>query len=231
MKSTFSFFLILVLGLSSCNLKKYEGEITTEKRSAEKYDRIQVNGPFEVTIDETKESGLTITAPADALKDIKTEVVKGELIIDIDNAGFINPEMRISIANNQLKAIRISGSGDFKGDVSSSGDLILTVGGSGSIRTSAEADLVEATVSGSGDIYATGSCRKVDANVSGSGEIDLGKMPCEDAKAVISGSGDISLNASGKVDAVISGSGDISIAGNPREVNKSVSGSGDVRTL
>lgn len=228
MRSLFSISFILLLGLTSCNLKSYEGEITTDKRTTKDYDRIRIDGAFDVTIDESKTSGLTITAPSDALKDIRSEVVNGELILDLDNVGFMNPDIQVSIANNQLKAIRISGSGDFEGRVYPSGDLSLTIGGSGSIKTSAEADRIDATVSGSGDITASGSCDRIDANVSGSGEIDLGEMPASNAKAVVSGSGDIRLNVSGNLEAIVSGSGDIEYTGNPQDVNKSVSGSGDV---
>jgi hypothetical protein len=226
-----SFLIFLVAFVASCNLKTYSGEQTTEKRSAGEYDRIQIKGPFNVTIDPNKTSGLTLTAPEDALTDIKTKVEGGELILEIDNYGFINPEIEVVIANDQLEAIIVAGSGSFIGAVRTNRDLNLIVSGSGMIETEAEADDVNAVISGSGDIRMTGSCENLEASISGSGDMDFSNLEATDADVSISGSGDMKVNVSGKLEASIAGSGSVEYKGNPEKVDKTVSGSGEVSSF
>jgi len=229
MKKIQAFLLLgLVAFASSCNMKTYSGEQTTEKRSVEKYGKIRVEGPFDVTIDPNKESGLTITAPSDALADILTTVEDGQLTLEIDNYGYISPDIEVVIANNKLEAITVSGSGSFVGDVRTKRDLVLIVSGSGSIKTESDADKVDAVISGSGDISMAGACKILEASISGSVDMDFSNLQANDADVTVSGSGDMRVNVSGKLKASIAGSGDIEYKGEPEEVDKTVSGSGSV---
>lgn len=223
--------LCFVAFASSCNMKTYSGELTTEKRSVEKYGKIRVEGPFDVTIDPNAEQGLTVTAPSDALADIITKVEGDELILEIDNYGFISPEINVVIAGDQLNAITVAGSGSFVGNVRTKRDLILIVSGSGSINTDSEANKVDAVISGSGDIKMTGRCKKLEARISGSGDMDFSNLETTDADVSVSGSGDMTVNVKGKLQASIAGSGDIEYRGTPEEVDKTVSGSGDVSSF
>jgi len=229
MKKIYPILLVCLLAIASgCNLKTYKGDPTTEKRSLDKYNKIRIEGPFDVSIDPNKTSGLTITAPNDALADIETKVEGGELILEIDNYGFMSPEMEVVIANDQLEAVTVAGSGSFVGAVRTKRDLNLTVSGSGSIETEAEADEVNAIISGSGDIRMTGSCKSLEASISGSGDMDFSNLDAIDADVAVSGSGDMKINVSGKIKASIAGSGSVEYKGKPEEVDKSISGSGSV---
>jgi hypothetical protein len=232
MKKLHAFLLIFLVALmASCNLKTYSGEQTTEKRSAGEYNKIKIKGPFNVTIDPNTTSGLTITAPNDALPDIETKVEGGELILEIDNYGFISPEIEVVIANDQLEAITIAGSGSFIGAVRTNRDLNLIVSGSGTIETEAEADEVNAVISGSGDIMMVGSCKILEASISGSGDMDFSNLEATDADVAVSGSGDMKVNVSDKLEASIAGSGSVEYKGKPEEVEKTVSGSGAVSSF
>lgn len=220
--------LCLVALVSSCNLKTYSGEQTTEKRSLDKYGKIRIEGPFDVTIDPNKEQGLTITAPSDVLADIVSTVEDGELTLESDNIGFMSPEIKVVIANDRLEAITVTGSGSFVGAVRTKRDLRLIVSGSGSIETQAEAGKVDAVISGSGDIRMVGKCENLEAGISGSGDMDFSNLEVTDADLSISGSGDMNVHVSGKLEASIAGSGSIDYKGTPQEVNKSITGSGSV---
>lgn len=230
MKKVTSILLVCIVAfVSACNLKTYKGDPTTEKRSVEKYTKIKIKGPFDVTIDSNKDASLTIIAPSDAIADIETRVVNGELILDINNSGFMSPDIEVVIANDQLEAISIGGSGSFSGDVQSKQDLKLTIGGSGSIDIKSNADQIYANISGSGNINAVGECEKLEAAISGSGNMNFGEMEAQDADVEISGSGGMKVNVSGNLEASLSGSGSIAYSGEPATVDKTVSGSGSIR--
>ena len=229
MKKIYPILLLCLLAtVSSCNMKSYTGEQTTEKRSLDKYGKIRIEGPFDVTIDPDKKQGLTITAPSDALADIVSKVEDGELALEIDNIGFMSPEIKVVIANDRLESITVTGSGSFVGAVRTKQDLRLIVSGSGSIETEGEADKVDAVISGSGDIRMAGMCKDLEASISGSGDMDFSNLEVTDADLSISGSGDMNVNVSGKLEASIAGSGSIDYKGTPQEVNKSITGSGGV---
>ena len=229
MKKITSVLLICIVAfVSSCNLKTYKGDPTTEKRSIEKYTKIKIKGPFDVTIDPNKNAGLTITAPSDAIADIETRVENGELILDINNSGFMSPDIDVVIANNQLEAISIGGSGSFSGDIETKRDLELTIGGSGNIDIKSNADKVYAKISGSGNINAVGSCEKLEASISGSGNMNFDEMEAQDADVAISGSGGMKVNVSGRLEARVSGSGSVLYFGEPATIDKTVSGSGSI---
>jgi hypothetical protein len=232
MKNLSQFLLLLcTVSLISCTFRTYEGEVTTEKRSTNNYERIQVRGPFDVSIEEGVSGGLTITAPADAMVDITTEVVGDELIIDLEGTGITTQTFEVEVANSELDKIGMYGSGVFEGEVTVKDQLILELGGSGAIIVKANPDKLKASVSGSGVIEVEGRTSKVIADVSGSGGIDLENMQAVDAALELSGSGFITANASGLLKADLSGSGEIRYSGNPTEIDRTVSGSGDIRSF
>lgn len=156
---------------------------------------------------------------------------KGELIIDLDNSGFMSPDIEVVIANSQLERISIAGSGAFEGSVETRKELSLAIGGSGNIDLQSNASKVFASISGSGNINASGTCEILEARISGSGNMNFNKLEAQDADVRISGSGGIRVNVVGNLEARISGSGSIRYTGNPESVNKTVSGSGGVSSF
>jgi len=220
--------LSALLLFSSCNIKTYEGEETTEKRKVEKYNGLHIKGPFDVRLNPNNRSGVTITAPSDAMPDITTVVRNGILIIDIDALGFTMQDFEVTIGNNKLDEIAMFGSGSFEGEIISKDKLTLEVAGSGYIETQANPQEIEADVSGSGSIAISGSCNKLRADVSGSGRISSKELASKSGDITVSGSGSVSANVSEQLKASVSGSGSISYTGNPEEVDKSVKGSGSV---
>jgi hypothetical protein len=229
MKKITSILLICIVAfISSCNLKSYKGDPATEKRSVEKYSKIKIKGSFDVRIDPNKSAGLTITAPADAFADIETSVENGELIIDMNNSGFMSPDIEVVIANSQLEAISIAGSGSFSGAVEIKRDLRLTIGGSGNIDIKSNVDKVYAKISGSGNINASGSCEMLEADISGSGNMNFEQMEAQDADVGVSGSGGMKVSVTENLEARVSGSGSIVYFGEPETLDKTVSGSGSI---
>lgn len=107
-----------------------------------------------------------------------------------------------------------------------SGDLELSLAGSGNIWAGESANL-EVSLAGSGDITA-GATRSLEANLAGSGNITAARVtgPVE---ASIAGSGNVIVRSdAGPVSASIAGSGDVSVRGRASSVEASIMGSGNV---
>jgi len=228
--ASLSLVLSLVFILQSCDFQTFEGPMTQETRSVGKYEAIHVKNAIDVKIDPQMGSEIRINAPEDAMKHIEARVEGQELVIDLDvNAIMGDNDIEVRIGEDRLNSVKVSGSGSFSGDLTAKKALTLKVSGSGEIEVSADVENVYGHISGSGDIFCRGSTREVEGRIEGSGDIDFSSLKAENAKATISGSGDIDIYATEFLEARISGSGDISYSGNPKEVDQSVSGSGDIR--
>jgi len=104
---------------------------------------------------------------------------------------------------------KVSGSGDF-----SANDLRL--------------DQCEIEIYGSGDVQLEGSASEVSVQQSASGDVDLYNLKSGDVDVHTSGSGDVIVYVSGVLKVRLSGSGDVTYKGDPKSVDASASGSGEV---
>ncbi|MEX1033297.1 MAG: head GIN domain-containing protein [Cellvibrionaceae bacterium] len=151
----------------------------------------------------------------------------------------------------------LQGSGDIRADLLVVDDLAINVRGSGTTRIGrSEVDDLDLTVHGSGNIeldelYArreklakakivgngSGGVRIADGEVedlsivvNGSGGVDTANLRARKAKVSVNGSGDVEVNVSETLDARINGTGDVGYRGEPTDVDRSVNGSGRVRS-
>lgn len=231
----FSFrFPLLIFGLfllHSCDIQTFSGPITEEVRSADPYQSVHLKGAMNVVLDPSMDNEIRISAPEDAMSHIVTEIRDDELVIDLDVNAIVQDNITITIAENRLEEVRISGSGNFKGELEPVRKLDLRVSGSGDIKVEVDTESLMVGVAGSGDVRCEGKSDLVKVSVDGSGDVDLEFLEAREAVASVSGSGDIKLNVFKSLKANVSGSGDISYKGNPEKVDRNVSGSGDVTSL
>jgi hypothetical protein len=65
--------------------------------------------------------------------------------------------------------------------------------------------------------------------VSGAGDVRLDQLVAREAKVEVSGAGSVHVHATDSLTASVSGVGDVVYSGRPEDVQKDVSGVGDVR--
>jgi hypothetical protein len=134
--------------------------------------------------------------------------------------------LRAQAVRGDLRA-RVSGSGHV--DVASAGSADLVISGSGDVHTGPVADGLRASISGSGDLSVERLGGAFDANVSGVGDIKVAEGRVTTMRTRISGSGDVSFGGEAdSLQAVISGRGDVRVSSVKGDVDKHVSGSGEV---
>ena len=189
---------------------KGSGNLTTESRDISDFERIKSTGSFDIYVDVGPEPSLTITFDDNLIELIETEISGKTLYIDSDASFGSKHNCKINITVPSLEYVKLSGSGDV-------------------VVNNLKAEFFEYAVSGSGDLSANGEVKELELTISGSGDIDASDLKAEDVYAKISGSGDIKLYASNLLDGHISGSGDITYYGNPKQVDRMISGSGSMR--
>ncbi|MBD3402309.1 hypothetical protein GF420_05395 [candidate division GN15 bacterium] len=189
---------------------KGSGDIVTETRDIENFERISSSGSFDIFVTVGPDVSLEIEFDDNLIELVETEVHGGTLHIDSRKSFRSRHNCNIRITVPTLERIKISGSGD-------------------AVVEQVTGKVFECKIAGSGDVRLEGEVDEVDISIAGSGDVDARRLKAKDVYATISGSGDIDVYASEYLDGRISGSGDIAYYGNPRRTNKSVAGSGDIR--
>lgn len=191
------------------------GNVVAEDRAVEgEFDAVELQGPPNVTIKvdaQVERPTVVVTTDDNLLQHVTTTVENGALVIDIEEEISPTKGIKVEITMPRLSAVRLLGSGD----VDASG---------------IEAEAFKASVTGSGNVKLMGKAASAELAVTGSGDLRAEGLSVATAKARVTGSGDLSLSASDSADAKVTGSGDIVVHGSPKQLSKSVTGSGDVRT-
>lgn len=209
---------------------KGNGNVVTKTRNVSEYDQIAVAGSFDVKLVAGKEGNLTIKVEENLLEYLITEVKDGKLKIKWEKDVNINTtkELLVTVPFEDIEAVSLAGSGDvFSEDTIKTGNLKVSLAGSGDIKLNINASNISSAVSGSGDIKLMGSSQSLKCAIAGSGDIDGYELESNNVEVSIAGSGDIKVNAKENLKARISGSGDVYYKGNPKQDVK-VSGSGSV---
>ncbi|HXS05785.1 MAG TPA: DUF2807 domain-containing protein [Rhizomicrobium sp.] len=176
---------------------------------------------------------------------------------DMQLSGLSQPEAQISIkGSGDIEAegkidrlsLLVAGSGDLtaKGvsdaldlDISGSGNAKLNgltvksadvrINGSGDATIAPrDAGHVSIIGNGSGDVEAEGSTTDLKLDMHGSGNANLGRLAARNADVNIVGSGEADVAPADKLNVGITGSGDVRLRTEPKSIDISIRGSGEV---
>jgi len=225
---------LIIVSLALFSAMSYAGQPISQNREVSGFDKIQVNGAYDLYITQGKEFSLRVEAEPEVLEKIQTEVKDGRLKVSdmkhkIRIGVFKSKTRKIYVTLPELKELCINGSSDIKGQNKfKTGDLSLVVNGSGDIELELEARDIDASIRGSGDIKLKGSADSFNISIAGSGDVSTYELTSQKASISINGAGDCRVNASQELAVNIAGSGDVSYQGSPKVVTKNVSGVGRV---
>lgn len=224
------------------------GVATTVDRKVDGFDQIELSLGADLDITVGPEFKVSLTCDDNLVDMIVTRVRGRTLEIDSKGSFSTREDIKLAITLPRLIELSVDGSGNvivnrlsgdgFTLDISGSAevtcdgsvrDLRVIVDGSGDAEFAGlAAERVEIELAGSGDIELSGTCTELSVDIPGSGYVDAFDLKCQNVSAEITGSGDIDVWAEQSLDGSVSGSGDIRYAGNPTDVNRSVSGSGRI---
>jgi putative autotransporter adhesin-like protein len=226
-------FLSLLLILAfSINVNNVFADTVKEERKVSAFSGVDLRIAGDVLITQGTTQKVIVEGDADDIKDLKTEVSAGVLIIKFEGWKVRYGTIKVYVTAAQFESLEVSGSGSIiaQSDIKTD-DLEVEVSGSGKIKVEKlEANEIEAEISGSGKIYLDGDkeAQSLEFDISGSGDIYADGIKIKNIEGDISGSGKADVNCTGKLEADISGSGRIYYKGNC-QVDADISGSGSVR--
>ena len=230
------FIAAAALAASACHAgaKEHDAGATVSRNyQVGAFDRIEVAGPYDVTVTTGGQPGVSAKGGEHLLDETEVVVENGVLKIGSKHhSGFHigwghHGNAVFTVTTATLRGADIAGSGgvtvdkvngDFKGAVAGSGDLQLAAVNGGAS---------EFSIAGSGKIRAAGKAQSAKMEIAGSGDIDAAALATTDADVSIAGSGNVRANASGTAKVEIMGSGDVTVTGGAK-CSISKAGSGNV---
>jgi hypothetical protein len=198
---------IPALALAGCGLGD-DGPRTTQTRDVAAFTRVENPGSVDVRLRVGEPQRVRVSAGANVIDDVHTEVRDGTLHVDLDHDGWGGDTVVVEASVPKLTGVESSGSGDVDVDGISAGAF-------------------EARTDGSGDITLNGSAQRLVLEVDGSGNAELAGLSARDARVTATGSGDVDVRAAERLAVSLDGSGDVRYHGDPT-LTKSDDGSGDV---
>lgn len=188
----------------------------TKQIKVSDFDQIAVSGSLDVSYTQQSGKPKVEIYTSDNIVDLLDIYVKnGKLNLGFKkNVKVSYNKLEIRVTSEDLNAVNVAGSGDFK------------------FTNGLKTDQLKMNVAGSGDITASNiQCSQgFTANVAGSGDIECKQLKAADMDISVAGSGDLKIENAlvTSVNASVAGSGTVKISGSADKANYSVAGSGDL---
>jgi len=229
-----SLFLVLSFLMTSCYKNngwgvRGKGEVVSEVRPVTGCDRLNLSIDADVDYKQDSIYYLEVFAQPNILSLLKTEVHGTELSLEYKRNIWDHKQVRVVLHTPDMRAIRISGSGNVQGGRIQTSTLDLTISGSGNINLSnVLCTGMSGNISGSGNIHLdNGKIQNQTLTISGSGNIHSENCESSSNATNISGSGSVLVYVTESLKVKISGSGDVKYRGKPT-VSVDISGSGSL---
>ena len=188
---------------------KGDGIIKTEDRSVSEFSKVVVSGGYQIKWSRAK-AGLSISTDQNLLPLIKT-VVSGKTL-KINSQDELAPTKNITIilSSASLADVELSGGNTFKASQLSGPEL-----------------RVEST--GASDITVEGSVTKLNAHLIGASKLNAKSLRTETATLSLVGASHADVAVTDSLKVYVTGAGSVTFSGDPKSVEKNITGAGSIR--
>lgn len=201
--------LLLVL-VTGCDWKgiRGNGHLQTEARPVTAFSRVAAGGFYELEWHPGPPS-FSLTTDENLLSHIKTSV-EGDLL-KIEMQGSIAPThgIKIAITSPSLAGASLSGAAQFHATQISGTTFALETSGAAKVTLS-------------------GKVNRLLASLTGASKLQAADLPAEDIELAVTGAGKADVTASNLLRASITGAGKVSYGGQPKSVEKKITGAGKI---
>lgn len=183
------FVLTAGLGESTSDLVVGSGNVVSQERILPEFSAIDLAGTSAVTVRVGERQRVAVRTDDNLLKDMTTEVRRGELVIgdsprNVRTSGTAITEVTVPY----LAAVSLSGTG------------AMTI-------RAVDADRFTADLAGTGTMRVDGRADWLRARMAGTGRLELGRLRARHMTAVVEGTGTIVVGKTGALESSVSGTG------------------------
>ena len=197
----------------------FDGAGVNQTRTLEAFDAIELRNEADIEVPVGGPQTVTVTAGEQDQPRLVTRVEDHTLIVDSGTSGrhiylvfgHDQPHARISITVPSLTALHVEGAGRFR--------LHQLKGAS-----------FDFDVEGAGSLVADGAVDTLKVSISGAAKVDAAAVQAHTVDVDVNGVGEATVRAQDALSANVSGIGRIVYLGNPRSVEKHVSGLGSIHS-
>lgn len=186
------------------------------------FDRVQIDGPYRVTVSTGRSSGARAEGSAEALDRVSVDVQSGTLRVRRNRSAWSGypgeggGPVSIALTTRDLRAAAVIGSGSLEIDRVRGLRVDLSVNGSGRLTVAAvEADNLVLGLLGGGRITLAGRAKQLKATVQGSGDLHAAELSADDAQILSDTAGNVSVAVARTARVTATGAGDVEIIGTP----------------
>lgn len=186
------------------------------------FDRVQVDGPYRVTLTTGRGSAARAEGSTEALEQVAIDVQAGTLRIRRNRSAWggypaadVGP-VAVTLTTRDLRNAVVIGSGSLDVDRAKGLRVDLSVSGSGRLRVAdVEADNLVVGLLGGGRIAVAGRARQLRAVIQGSGDLDAPGLTADDAQIASETAGNVVVGVAKTAKVTAAGPGDVEILGSP----------------
>ena len=186
------------------------------------FEKVQVEGPFQITLTTGKGSNAVATGSAQALDRVSVQVEGRTLRIRPNRSAWGSAPkpgeggVSIALSTHELTSVTVAGSGSLSVDKARGMRFDAALSGSGRIAIgSIDVDKLNLQLFGAGSIAASGKTKTLRAAITGQGTLDAAALSADDADIAADTTGTIALGVRRAVKIASSGAGDVTIGGAP----------------
>ena len=186
------------------------------------FDKVQVDGPYQVTLRTGLTSGARAEGSTEALDHLSVDVQGGTLRVRRNRSawggypGQSGGPVTIALTTRDVRSAAVVGSGSLQVDRARGLRIDLSVSGSGRLEVGAvDADTLIVGLLGGGRITVAGRARQLKATIQGSGDLAAAGLSADDAQIASDTAGNVAVAVARTAKVTATGPGDVEIIGSP----------------
>lgn len=229
--TTFFNLLCLCILLNSCGgvHETGNGTITDETRNVGSFFKLDIEGNYDIVLQEGANPLITIETDENLHQYIET-TLDGKTL-KVRNVEKIEPteETRLIITYQNIEGIKLGGAAKVSNrGVLEAEELPIVVDGAAVIDLNVRAEKLKVKLAGAAAVTLQGEVGSQEVELSGAGNYAAFELKSKDCEIELSGIGGAQVFVTGDLQAEVSGVGGIRFKGDPRNINREVSGLGDI---
>lgn len=186
------------------------------------FDRVQVDGPYRVTLTTSGSTAARAEGSTEALDRVSIDVQGGTLRVRRNRSswggypGESAGPVTVALTTRDVRNAAVVGSGSLDIDRTRGLRVDLSVSGSGRLSVGAvEADNLVVGLLGGGRIILAGRAKQLRATVQGSGDLAASGLIADDAQIASDTAGNVAVAVAKTAKVTATGAGDVEIIGSP----------------
>jgi hypothetical protein len=206
-----SVFCAVVLAAGGCNWQgiRGNGHIVTDQRTIEDFSEIDARGGFDIEW-RNGPASISITTDENLLPYIETRKIDNHFELRTRERVHSRHGINVVVSSSTRSAVKLSGAADLK------------VSGLTGPRFAVQS-------SGAADVTLDGAVDELLADMTGASDLKAKSLQARIVQISITGAASASVNASDTLRVAITGAGDVTYFGNPKTIEKHVTGAGSIR--